>query len=133
MQATSSIFIGGIDRWIIDFEWTCGAVSVGSPSRAALEVGLVQPPSVPVDAMNRTFHWPTSGGVADFEVRGAKVWLRGSGVPEIEVPLTASSAFLTIRREGDQLVGGVQYVGDDSMNAHRSTLAGPFQVPVPTL
>jgi len=132
MQAASSYFIGGIDRWIIDFEWTCSAVSLGSPSRAQLEVGLVQPPSIPINAMNHTFHWPTSAGFEDFEVRGAKVWLRGSGVPEIEVPLTPSSVFLSIRLEGDQLVGGVRYVGDNSMNAHRSTLAGPFRVPVPT-
>lgn len=132
VQAASSYFIGGYNRWIIDFEWTCGAVSLGSPSRAKLEIGLVEPPPVVVDAMNRTFYWSQSESLEEFELRGATIWLRGSGVPEIEVHLSASSAFLSIRREGDEWVGGVHYVGDDSMHTNLSTLAGPFRVPVPT-
>lgn len=38
----------------------------------------------------------------------------------------------SIRREGDELVGGLQYVGEDSTQAHQATLAGPFRAPVPT-
>jgi hypothetical protein len=132
VQAASSYVIGGYNRWIIDFEWTCGAVSAGGPSRAKLEIGLVEPPPVLVDATNRTFYWSQSESLEEFELRGATIWLRGSGVPEIEVPLNASSAFLSIRREGDEWVGGVHYVGNDSMHAHLTTLAGPFRVPVPT-
>jgi hypothetical protein len=131
LQATSSYFIGGYDRWLIDFEWQCAASSFAGPSRATLSVGLIQPPTVPVDAMNRTFFWPHGQGDEDFDLRGAKIWLQGSGVPVIELTLNPISAFLSIRREGDELVGGVHYVGDDSTHAHPSTLAGPFRVPVP--
>jgi hypothetical protein len=135
LASTSGYFIGGIDRLLISFDWQCAAVSLGGPSRATLEVGLVQTsPSPPPldDAANHTFYWPASPGLPSFEVRSAKVWLRGSGVPEIEVPLLGNSSFLSIRREGDELVGGVHYVGEDSSGAHPSTLAGPFRVPVPS-
>lgn len=132
LQVTSSYFIGGIDRWDIDFEWACSAVALGSPSRAKLKVALPQPQAVPIDATNRTFYWPKAQGAEEFRVTGGTIWLRGSGVPEIEVPLVPSSALLSIRREGDELVGGLQYVGEDSAHANHSTLAGPFRVPVPT-
>ena len=106
-------------------------ISLGGPSRARVQLGLVQPPAVPVDATHRTFYWPPSRGLDGFELRGATIWLQGSGVPEIQVPLVVSSAYLSIRREGEELVGGVHYVGEDSTQAHRTTLAGPFRVPVP--
>jgi len=132
LKATSSYFIGGIDRWDIDFEWVCSAVALGSPSRASLKVALPQPQAVPVDATNRTFYWPKAQGLEGFQLSAGTIWLRGSGVPEIEEPLLPTSAFLSIRREGDELVGGVQYVGEDSAHTHQTTLAGPFRVPVPT-
>jgi len=131
MSAKSSYQIGGVDYWLLDFEWKCSAVSLGGPLRANLQVRLVLPPPTPIDAVSRTFYLVSPQPPAEYQPFTATVYLRGSGVPEIKADLQHTSSFLSIRREGDQLVGGIQYEGKDSSD-HPATLAGAFRVPVPT-
>jgi hypothetical protein len=135
MTAASSYFVGGINRWLIDFDWACSDLSMlGEPSRGHLQVGIVDPLSPAIDAENRTFFYPRPAqGNLEYEVRTATIWLRGSGVPEIERPLTPSSSFLSIRVEKGVLVGGVEFRGSDSTMTDMATMAGPFSVAVPTL
>ena len=132
VTASSSWFIGGYNRWLIDFEWKCTVQDLGQPGRATLEIGLIQPQPTPIDETNRTFYLPIPQTLKDYEVREATVFLRGSGVPEIKEMLQPLSSFLSIRREGNELVGGVEYEGQDSTHAYASKLAASFRVPVPT-
>jgi hypothetical protein len=133
LTTATSWFVGGIDRWLLDFTWTCSAGTIGEPARGTLQVGIIQPPKEPIDETSRTFYMQMPQTLDDYEVRGGTIFLRGSGVPEISEPLTAISSFISIRREGDELVGGVIYVGQSATGSHTATLAGPFRVPVPKL
>jgi len=130
MTASSKWFIGGVNRWLLDFEWLCSASALGGPLRAKLEVGLIQPLPTPIDETNRTFYFQRPQTLDDYEVRTATIWLQGSGVPELKVDLNPTSSFLSVRREGSQLIGGVHYVGEGPSNM-MATMAGPFEVPVP--
>jgi hypothetical protein len=129
MTATSSFQIGGVDRLLIDFEWRCQTASFGGAVRAKLQVRLVLPPPTPIDATSRTFYLAHPQAAKEYEPFVAAVYVQGSGVPEIAVNLLHSSSFLSIRREGDELVGGIAYVGNDSSGASETTLAGAFRVP----
>jgi hypothetical protein len=137
LKTETSWFIGGIDRWLLDFTWSCGAGSIGEPGRATLRIGIIQPPQTPIDEISRTVYFgmpqPPAGGDTreDYELRGATGFLRGSGVPEISEPLSVVSGFISLRREGNELVGGVLYVGESATQSHTTTLSGPFRAPVP--
>jgi hypothetical protein len=135
MTATSGYYVGGYDRWLLDFEWTCSDTSLlGEPFRAHLQVGVVEPITPPIDASNRTFFFPrqpAQPGMLDYELRGAVVWVRGSGVPEIELRPAPTSSFLSLRIESGLLVGGVEFIGKDSTSSLTTTLAGPFSVAIP--
>jgi hypothetical protein len=136
LAAASRMFIGGIDRWLFDFTWICsaGVSSLGQPLRATLEVGIIQSPPTTIDASNETYFYPnTSSSTSPYELPQARAYVAGSGIPEIEIQLTATSSFISIRRQGDRLVGGIQYVGKDSANNSTITLAGAFDVAVPTM
>lgn len=127
LEATSSAFFGGLDRWLIDFEWTCSDLAMlGEPSRGHLQIGIIQPLPPPLDARNRMFSYPPLQSGREYELRGATIWVRGSGVPEIEQQPTPSSSFLSIRLEDGDLVGGVEFI------ASSAKMAGPFRVAVPT-
>lgn len=133
LTAMSSNFIGGLNRWLLDFDWTCSDMTrLGEPARAHLQVGILQPLSQPIDEGNRTFFYPKdTQSQLEYELRAATVWVRGSGVPEIELKLQPSFSFLSVRIEGGQLVGGVEYTGTDQTKAMGATLAGPFSVAIP--
>jgi hypothetical protein len=134
MTAASSYFIGGVNRWLIDFDWACSDGSMlGEPSRGHLQVGIAQPLSPAIDDTNRTFFYPRpTPGDYEYEVRTASIWRRASSVPEVESTLLPASSFLSIRMQNGVLAGGVEFTGSDSMNTVAATMAGPFSVAVPT-
>jgi hypothetical protein len=134
LTSASSYYVGGIDRWLIDFDWACSDQSLlGEPSRGHLRVGILQPLDLPINEKSRTFFLPPiAAGELEYEARIATIWVLGSGVPEIERSLQASSSFLSIRLENGVLVGGIEYKGVDSTGAVTATMAGPFSVAVPT-
>jgi hypothetical protein len=135
LTAASSFFMGAaVDRWLLDFEWTCSDHSVlGEPLRAYLQVGIIQPLTPALDGGNRTFFYPrpAQSGL-EYEVRTATVFVAGSGVPEIEGQLSPSTSFLSIRLENGVLVGGVSFTGANSAKTIAATMAGPFSVAVPS-
>src|SRR6188508_3068603 len=71
LTETSSYYVGGYNRWLLDFDWQCSDTSLlGEPSRAHLQVGLLEPISPPIDAKNRTFFFPTvAGAKVEYEIR----------------------------------------------------------------
>ena len=91
-----------------------------------LQVGLIEPMNPPIDGTNRTFFYPRSTGNLEYEVRSATAWVRGSGVPEIELMLTPSSSFLSVRIENGLLVGGVRLIASHGREGYTARLAGPF-------
>lgn len=135
VTATSSYFIGGTDRWDITFNWNCSdtLTGIGVPLRATLQIGIRQTPPTPIDGTNQTFVLPdpSSPGTNPYQVSSAIEYVAGSGRPEIDLRITLISSFLSIRREGDRLVGGIEYVGKVDSTAKIVTLAAPFDVPVP--
>jgi hypothetical protein len=134
LSAVSSYYIGGIDRWDIEFTWICTATvtGLGQPLRATLEASITQSPPTVIGSASQIFYVPSTTTTTPFPRPIASVYVAGSGVAEIEVALDVTNSFIVLRREGDRLVGGIYYVGADSSGATTYTLAGPFDVPVPT-
>lgn len=132
MTTVSSYFVGGIDRWLLDFAWQCPGGAVGQAKSAKLQVRLELPMSPPIDATHRTFYMDEGQAAGEYQLQGASIVVAGSGVPEFGVSLRHTRSLLSIRREGDELIGGLYFVGEDASGNHDTTLAGPFRVPVPT-
>ncbi len=129
----ASFYIGGLNRLDLDFEWKCGSVfAPGDPLRGALRARLLEPLVPPLDGASRTFSFPlpTSSSIPDYRPSEAKVWLAGSGVPEIENPLDPVESTLTIRVEAGNFIGTIHFVGTTSSGA-RAVMAAPFEIAVP--
>lgn len=129
LETSATYFIGGENRWILQFDWSCSAISaLGEPSRAALELRLEDPLSPPLDENERILSNPLAGADPPrYVLQDPVIAVRGSGVPELESSLTLVQSVLKIRRAGDSLIGSVHFVGTTSAGT-RATLFGSFDV-----
>jgi hypothetical protein len=130
--ATASYFIGGINRFVLQLSWTCSDFGeLGEPSRAELELRVIDPSTPPLSEVEQTFTSPPPSGMsAQYFVGQSDLWVRGSGVPEIESKLTHVESEVAIRRAGSLLVGSVRYLGT-SVSGARVLLRAPFEVAEP--
>jgi hypothetical protein len=131
--ATATYFIGGIDRIVLHLSWACSDFGeLGEPSRAELELRVTIPSMPPISEVEHTFTSPPPSGMsAQYLFGQSDLWVRGSGLPEIESKLTHVESEVSLRRAGGLLIGSVHYVGT-SVSGARAVLRAPFEVADPT-
>lgn len=118
--------------WVFNFSWLCSATvtTLGQPASASVGVTILNNTTDPITSANRTYSY--SAAVLSFSVSNPQLILYGSGVPFITLPLSVSTgAYLSIRREGNNFVGGLYLPSTQTSGTTSVMLAGAFSVGVP--
>lgn len=131
MTTEADMFIGGIDRWVFDFQWVYDDPQASDDqivvtATVRLQTG-VNPDWEP-DEQNATWFSPENES-NPIEMMGGDYTLYGFGV--IMDTLTPVSGWLSIRRIGDTFEGGVFLDMQGNGSAGEVHASGPFSVPVP--
>ncbi|MBI4950446.1 MAG: hypothetical protein HY908_00285, partial [Myxococcales bacterium] len=130
MQVAASRYIGGIDRYVFDFTWLYD--DPGAADEAEDVVGqmrlMLLDPSIEPDAALDVYQYP-----ADAPPLEPTTWLHTlHGFALIETPLAPTSGFFSIRRVGNDFVGGISLkLEPTSPPGPNIDVSGSYQVPVP--
>jgi hypothetical protein len=129
MTTQASMFIGGINRWIFDFDWSYdGGPDNGHEIQAQLKV--MDLPQYPILDTDQTWLLPDDLGMP-LEEGPAAYTLYGFGV--IKGDLMETSGFLCIRKNGPNFEGSVSldFTPVGMFPGPPVHAAGPFSVAMP--
>jgi hypothetical protein len=105
----------------------------GDVAIATAQVSLLQSPPLVIDEKNQTLFYadPASGA---FVLRGPlRIVIYNFGRANAGGDETVNTGYLSIRREGDRLIGGIYLECADPQACPTGTfkVGGPFDLPVP--
>ncbi len=129
-QTMADHFIGGIDRWVFNFQWSYDDPQASDDEivvEATVRIMQLDPMYEPSET-NVTWFEPEHAGMP-LEVMQGEYTLYGFGI--VMDTLTPVSGYLSIRRVGDVFEGGVSLEMQGAGAAGAVHASGPFAVPVP--
>lgn len=126
---------GAVNRWILDFHWTCSVPTDWAPKEASAQVAIVDMATRPIDSANTTIVYPLTADSPPAEFRQSQMLLSGNvAMPDTTLTFEVSTGtYLSIRREGDHFTGGIMLQGvvNLSPSQYPAQFSGSFDVPVP--
>lgn len=100
-----SEFIGGIDRWVFDFEWSHAPAPSAPPTVLRVIVRLLRTPAYEITEDERSYEFPAEGSTP-LEIFSAE--LAGPDIEGGRIQLQPVRGHFIVRRSGSQFIGDVE-------------------------
>lgn len=120
LTSTSTVSVVQSNRLDFVFTWTCSALIEGQPVTGMVRASITPSASAPVDTSSRTYRLDDT--LPTLSIDQAQLSAQATA---INLTPTTAGTWLSIRREGSYVHGGIYFVGSPS-SGENVTLAGEF-------